>query len=189
MKDLQDKLSAPFTQIVNGKEVPAHKWKLLTNKGDVVPYITAAQVKQRLNEVFGVEGWQSMLSETTKNFLICDLQVKINNEWVSKADVGTESDYAAEKGMASDAIKRAAKSLGIGAYLDNLPHLKFTMKGNSVVTDKGQLVSKYDGKALSDYINTGCPMSTPLRMIYSALSEDSQKKYSEMFKEIFDELS
>lgn len=189
-EDLLQKLSKPFTEIVNGKEVPAHKWRVMTTKygtADCVPYITANQVKQRLNEVFGVDGWSDLFIETSQNFLICELSAEIEGKKTTKSDVGTPSDYESNKGMASDALKRAAVSFGIGAYLTDIGVVKLKKSGKNAMTEKGQVLS--DPQMLTDYLNAGNPYSSHFRVLFSALSEESQTKYSETFKAIFDELS
>lgn len=45
------------------------------------------------------------------------------NEWISKQDVGTESNTEKEKGQASDAFKRACTNWGIGRELYSCPSL------------------------------------------------------------------
>lgn len=48
---------------------------------------------------------------------IKQLMNDIDNSWVWKWDMGTESDFEEEKGEASDAFKRAAVKWGIGRFL------------------------------------------------------------------------
>lgn len=77
-----------------------------------------------LDEEVGVFGWQR-----EHNFkdgkLYC--KVSIYDEgtecWVSKEDVGTESNTEAEKGQASDAFKRACVNWGIGRELYTAPFI------------------------------------------------------------------
>ncbi len=45
------------------------------------------------------------------------------SQWVSKQDVGTESNAEAEKGQASDAFKRAGFAWGIGRELYDAPFI------------------------------------------------------------------
>lgn len=45
------------------------------------------------------------------------ISIRINNEWICKSDIGTDSNVEKEKGKASDAFKRAAVLWGIGRNL------------------------------------------------------------------------
>mgnify|MGYP001095927157 FL=1 len=68
-----------------------------------------ARVDMRiLDEVFGEMNWKRHHDVVNGN-LFCTLSVwdDEKKEWVSKQDVGTESNTEKEKGQASDAFKRA----------------------------------------------------------------------------------
>lgn len=72
-----------------------------------------------LDEVVGPENWQRS-HEVINGNLFCKVSVRSENgEWVSKQDVGTESNT--EKGQASDAFKRACVNWGIGRELYTCP--------------------------------------------------------------------
>lgn len=94
-------------------------------KGDkpwamALAYVTARAIQERLDEVFGVEGWQTDYTATPHGIL-CHLKVKIDNEWITKTDGAPETEFEAFKGGISGAFKRAASAgLGIGRYLYNL---------------------------------------------------------------------
>ena len=83
-------------------------------------YIDARDVMDRLDAVCGPENWQSEFSETAKGRVICRLGIKMEEEWVWKADGAGDTDVEGEKGGISDALKRAAVSWGIGRYLYRL---------------------------------------------------------------------
>jgi hypothetical protein len=79
-------------------------------------YIDARDVMNRLDEVCGINGWQVRYSHAeTKT--ICEIGIKIDNEWIWKANGAGDTDVEAEKGATSDAFKRAAVLWGIGRYL------------------------------------------------------------------------
>lgn len=87
-----------------------------------VSYITARQVMDRLDEVFGVLNWWTRFHLVAENTVLCELTVSLpNGTTVTKSDYGysnnnNDSDNGI-KGAASDALKRAAVHFGIGRYL------------------------------------------------------------------------
>lgn len=101
------------------------KWKIQSfikdkNKIPVkvtcVAYIDARDVMNILDEVCGAENWQTDY-QFIKNSIYCSISIKINNEWIKKTDAGAPSETEADKGEASDALKRAAVQWGIGRFL------------------------------------------------------------------------
>ena len=63
-----------------------------------------------------------------------------NGEWISKQDVGVESNTEKEKGQASDAFKRACVNWGIGRELYTAPFIWINLAANE--WDKSRGVSK-----------------------------------------------
>lgn len=115
--DIGAALRAPF---------PAHMlgWKPQMVKGNralAVAYIDARDVQQRLDDVVGVGAWQDEYEFLPGGPVLCRLQVWIGGAWVTKCDVGNESEQSdkgdREKAAVSDALKRAAVKFGIGRYL------------------------------------------------------------------------
>lgn len=88
-------------------------------KAMALAYIDARDVMDRLDEVCGPADWQDRY-EFHGARTICYLSIRINGEWVTKADGAGDSDVEAEKGAISDALKRAAVKWGIGRYLYHL---------------------------------------------------------------------
>jgi hypothetical protein len=84
-----------------------------------------ARVDQRLlDETYGPMNWQR--SHTIiDGKLYCTVSVWDNEKglWVSKQDVGTESNTEKEKGQASDSFKRACFNWGIGRELYTAPNI------------------------------------------------------------------
>lgn len=116
MSDIFAKLAAPFAQV---------HWRAQTLNREgtsalALAYIDARDVMARLDEVVGPENWQDRYSETPKGRLICTLSLRINGEWIEKADGAGDTDVEGEKGAISDALKRAAVKWGIGRYLYDL---------------------------------------------------------------------
>ncbi len=108
------------------EEFPKEKisWRASHMNGDgtsalALAYIDARDTMNRLDEVFGPENWKDsyhVVGATT----MCTLEIKIEDEWVSKTDGAGVSDIEAEKGAISDAFKRAGVKWGIGRYLYDL---------------------------------------------------------------------
>ena len=120
--EIRRRLADPFPPGVVG-------WKAQTvknNRALAVAYIDARDVMDRLDDVFGVGGWQDTYSPMGDGVL-CALAVRIDGEWVEKQDVGSPSEQPdagdRAKAAVSDALKRAAVKFGVGRYLYSLPTL------------------------------------------------------------------
>lgn len=83
-------------------------------------YIDARDVMDRLDAVCGPANWQDRY-EFHGPRTVCYLSIRVDSEWITKADGAGDSDVEAEKGAISDALKRAAVKWGIGRYLYALP--------------------------------------------------------------------
>lgn len=88
-------------------------------KAMALAYIDARDVMDRLDDVCGSENWQDRY-EFHGSRTICYLSIRVNGEWITKADGAGDSDVEAEKGAISDALKRSAVKWGIGRYLYNI---------------------------------------------------------------------
>jgi hypothetical protein len=114
MTDLAARLRAPFD--------PARvSWRVgATTKdkarGLALAYIDARDVMERLDDVCGIAGWQKTYPHANGK-TVCNITIKIGDEWITKSDGAGDTDVEAEKGALSDAFKRAAVSWGIGRYL------------------------------------------------------------------------
>lgn len=104
------------------------------NKGGyatILAYKDARVDMNRLDAVYGVEGWQKKYEIVNGN-LFCSVGVwsKDLAQWIWKQDVGTESNTEKEKGQASDAFKRACFNLGIGRELYDYPVIQIKLLEN-----------------------------------------------------------
>ena len=119
------------------------------SKGLALAYIDARDVQERLDEVCGAENWQNrfaLLGQTT----ICEIGIRIENEFVWKSDGAGETDVEGEKGSLSSAFKRAAVHWGIGRYLYDVaaPWVELEPAGNSYkikATEKRKLEAILSG--------------------------------------------
>lgn len=82
-----------------------------------------------LDEVYGAMGW-ARHHEVIDGRLYCTISVRNpeTGEWISKQDVGTESNTEKEKGQASDSFKRAGFNWGIGRELYSAPFIWISLK-------------------------------------------------------------
>jgi hypothetical protein len=89
-------------------------------RGMALAYIDARDVMDRLDEVCGAHSWSRRHPEHAGKTVICEIGIKLGDEWVWKADGAGDTDVEAEKGSLSDSFKRAAVNWGIGRYLYDL---------------------------------------------------------------------
>ena len=87
-----------------------------------------------LDEVFGVMNWQRK-HEVVNGNLFCTLSVwdEQKQQWISKQDVGTESQTEAEKSQSSDSFKRACVNIGIGRDLYSAPDIRIKLNEDEIV--------------------------------------------------------
>lgn len=87
----------------------------------VIPYITNRAIQQRLDDVFGVFGWENIFkeAESGKGYL-CGIKAKIGELSVTKWDGAEYTNIEPMKGGLSGAMKRSAVQFGIGRYLYSL---------------------------------------------------------------------
>ncbi len=109
-----DKLAAEFPR--NAISWRAQSLTKDGNKALALAYIDARDVMDRLDAVCGSQNWQDRY-EFHGTRTICYLSIRVDGEWITKADGAGDSDVEAEKGAISDALKRAAVKWGIGRYL------------------------------------------------------------------------
>jgi len=90
----------------------------------ILAYKTARADVKRLNDVCGLL-WKNRYFYDDKELLCCEISVYDNEtkQWISRSDVGTESQTEKEKGSYSDAMKRAGFKFGIGAELYEFPFI------------------------------------------------------------------
>ena len=131
MKDWEKQLKKPFRpEEIEWREARSG---VKDGKGYVIvlAYITSRAVMDRLDDVFGVDGWTAKfefqpLEHNGKQevAVICTITAKVPGEedkYIVKQDGAPLTNYESIKGGISDAFKRAAVQLGIGRYLYRLP--------------------------------------------------------------------
>ena len=89
-----------------------------------------ARVDQKLlDEVVGPRNWKNEYAFINGS-LYCTISIwdTDKKEWISKQNVGTESNTEATKGEASDAFKRAGFNWGIGRELYSAPRIIINLR-------------------------------------------------------------
>lgn len=138
-QELFDALCSPFA----AEEI---EWRVgsttqAKDKGMALAYLNARAVMDRLDSVCGPENWQCNYSAAPGNSIICNIGVRMPaGDWIWKADGAGATDVEGEKGMMSDAIKRAAVRWGVGRYLYELdsPWVALEAAGRSYKIPDGE---------------------------------------------------
>ena len=97
----------------------------VTNAGvELLLYKTSRTDSDILDETVGPENWQCSY-ESINGELFCTVSIWSDErgQWVSKQDVGSPSNVEAEKGRASDGLKRCCSRWGIGRSLYSAPRI------------------------------------------------------------------
>jgi hypothetical protein len=100
-----------------------------------------ARVDQKLlDEVVGPMNWKDSY-EFINGSLYCTISIwdREKEDWISKQNVGTESNTEKEKGQASDAFKRAGFNWGIGRELYTSPKIFITLNQNEFTERDGKV--------------------------------------------------
>lgn len=114
-----------------------------TAKGASLLLYKDARVDMRmLDEIYGPTNWERY-HEVVNGNLFCTVRVWDNEKgcWVSKQDVGTESNTEKEKGEASDSFKRACFNWGIGRELYTAPFIWVTLTDADMTN--GKITTKF----------------------------------------------
>ena len=118
--DLAARLGEPF----DAGEVKFKPQAVSGNRALAIAFVDARAVMDRLDDVFGVGGWQTAY-RAAEDGVFCRLRVRVGAEWVEHEDVGSYSEQPDDgdklKAAVSDSLKRAAVHLGVGRYLYRLP--------------------------------------------------------------------
>ena len=139
--DREEKMNFRY---LNKDEIDCRVAMCKQNGVSLVLYKDARVDQNILDEVFGIFGWQRSHQLIDGN-LYCTVSVRNpeTGEWVSKQDVGTESNTEKEKGQASDSFKRACFNLGIGRELYTAPFIWIPADGVKIENKNGKY-STYD---------------------------------------------
>ena len=112
-------------RLLKANEIECRIGTFKEGKGISLLLYKDARVDMRiLDEVFGFDGWERE-HHLIDGKLFCTVRVWSEKRgcWISKQDVGTESNTEKEKGQVSDSFKRACFNLGIGRELYTSPFI------------------------------------------------------------------
>jgi hypothetical protein len=128
-KDTQATL---LKQLKNPFDAKFVKWRVGATNADktsgiALAYIDSREVMKRLDEVCGIGNWRDHLSPVDNGF-ICEIDIKIDGEWITRSNAAGYTHVEPVKGGASDAFKRAASTWGVGRYLYYLPNIWVAIK-------------------------------------------------------------
>jgi len=201
IEQIQEELSRPFTKVgIDGVDVPDLKWlqkNVINGKRLFVPYVTNDQVKHRLNEVLGIDGWSTTMENSINGkFITCNLTIIVDGKEITRCDVGTANmvksqDTDIDKVMASDSIKRAAMSFGVGLYVKEVPNVYLTVKSFGkfqfpiVYNSKKEEIVLDTTEKMNSYINTLNPYKAAFISIKDALSKEDQTLLAPNLKAIW----
>jgi len=138
MNQIEIALKRPFP-------VSKLRWRKGGGNKELV-YITARDVMDRLDEVCGLDGWQTDF-DFIGDRMICKLSIRFYHKteevskfiasWITKSDGADDTSIEGAKGGISDALKRAAVQFGIGRYLYHPSAFDANKKPASWATPEG----------------------------------------------------
>lgn len=140
-----EQLAAPIEKTsVKRKKITWKDKKTGEFKSYETDYITARVVMNRLDRVVGPQNWSDDYIDRPNGSVRCILSIRIDGEWVSKSDVGNETDIEGDKGAYSEAFKRAAVKWGIGRelYEEGTAYEPAPRKGNGAPAKPAQQPAK-----------------------------------------------
>lgn len=157
----------------------------VTEKGAILLLYKDARVDMKiLDETVGITGWKRSHVLINGN-LFCNVEIwdADKKEWISKQDVGTESNTEKEKGQASDSFKRACFNLGIGRELYSSPFIFVEAgdctiaeaKGKKVCRDKF-IVAKITYKENGDINGLAIRNTKTKRIVFTKMPEEPEEK-------------
>jgi hypothetical protein len=119
VKEITERLREPFPQEdiewrVQRVVQVNNRWQAV-----VVPFVQNRAIQNRLDEVFGVAGWENVYQPIHQGIL-CGIRAWINGREITKWDGADITNIEPTKGGLSNAMKRAAVQWGIGRYLYDL---------------------------------------------------------------------
>ena len=176
MSNTWEQLAAPF----DPKDI---EWRVgstntAKDSGMALAYITKQAAQKRLNDVVGIDKWQSIYQIEGDKVFICSISIRVNNEWITKSDGAGQTDFEGIKGGISDAFKRAATGWGIGTYLyyADTQWAPIKAQGKSYVfVDPSKLQVKIGGKVVSATTN---PIDLAKEQLIKVMTTD----YPSIFK-------
>ena len=145
MKKVEIALKRPF-------DPSKLKWRKGQGGSGELVYITARDVMDRLDQVFGVSGWSTKY-EWIGSRMVCKLSCEVQGVWVTKSDGADDTNIEGAKGGLSDALKRSAVQWGVARYLYHPSAFDKNKKPAVWATPEGfdELMAKREGKEIEQW--------------------------------------
>ena len=143
----------------------------ITEKGlSLLLYKDARCDMNILDETVGPMNWQRSHARDNANCIV-SIWDDDKKQWISKEDVGTESNTEAIKGLASDSFKRACFNWGIGRELYTAPFIWIPAGNYKAGVNKQGKPTTYDTFVVKELI------IDKKRIVGLSIYNASQKKY------------
>lgn len=125
-------------RFLRANEISCRIQQVTESKGAIVLLYKDARVDMAiLDETYGPMNWQRKHDVVNGNlFCTIDIWDDEKKQWVSKQDVGVESNTEATKGEASDAFKRAGFNWSIGRELYTAPFVFIQLTDDECYVNK-----------------------------------------------------
>ncbi len=132
-------MTTKLPRLLKADEISARVQSVTDNGGAIILLYKDARVDMALlDETFGRMNWKREHTAIDGK-LFCTISIWDETRgWVSRQDVGVESNMDATKGEASDAFKRAGFNWGIGRELYTAPFIFINLNADELYTDKGR---------------------------------------------------
>lgn len=136
-------MKTKYEQLIEPFPAEVIKWTPINKKNpkgiSFSPYLKRADILDRLDNVFGYDGWSNEYVSWNNDAQLCGITVRIDNGLaITKWDGAADSDFDSTKGGLTNSFKRAAQTLGIGRYLLKITPIFLTndkLGENGYITD------------------------------------------------------
>lgn len=128
---------------INDTEVECRVAQVTAKGVSLLLYKDARCDMNILDETVGPMNWKRS-HEFKDGRLYCTVSIwdDEKGQWISKEDVGVESNAEPEKGQSSDSFKRACVNWGIGRELYSSPFIWVPEQFVNILNDRGKLKTK-----------------------------------------------
>lgn len=124
-------------------------------RASLLLYQDARSAMNILDLTVGPKGWQKEYYEAS-GLLFCRIGIydQETQQWLWKADTGSKSNIEEDKGLASDAFKRAAVAWGIGRELYTAPSIIIDLTDKDLFNNKISQTFKVAKMSVTDGVIT-----------------------------------
>lgn len=143
IKAIKAELLEPFDpfdiewRIQKAGENNGKKWAM------VLAYVTNRAIMERLDDVFGIDGWENVFNPMADGGIICGIKANVNGVERTKYDGADKTAIEATKGGLSNAMKRAGVQWGIGRYLYRLDTTFVTLETGAMPKAGGDYIPAF----------------------------------------------